>query len=77
MLRTPNDNEQVLEESKLFGAFKKRSASRLEKQLGDLYLLLGQTAVALNMYKDAAKSLKEIGDLLWLGGVSILQCSPA
>lgn len=46
---------------------KKRCAGRMTKHLGDLYLQAGLMAESLQYYHNAAETLKNVNDWLWLG----------
>uniref|UniRef100_A0A0K0FIK1 Trafficking protein particle complex subunit 9 (inferred by orthology to a human protein) n=1 Tax=Strongyloides venezuelensis TaxID=75913 RepID=A0A0K0FIK1_STRVS len=47
-------------------SYKKKCVGRLKKQVGDLHMLLGLPAKAVDVYNTAIENLKSANDLLWL-----------
>ena len=48
--------------------YRKRCAARIQKQLGDINLLLGNASTAVTHYLFSIKVFKDTNDFLWLGG---------
>eukprot|EP00051_Salpingoeca_urceolata_P019642 m.289319 g.289319 ORF g.289319 m.289319 type:complete len:1104 (+) comp19458_c0_seq1:135-3446(+) len=68
MLRAPIEDGQGLEETKMFGTYRKRSAARLDKQIGDMWLVQNHPANAVAHFQNSIKVLRDLNDHLWLAG---------